>query len=117
MQFSAFRAVKEDQTLMVVKPSEPARETATDLGPAEGPRAASLAESGHGIAVSEPPTGRPRIWTWLVIALAAVAAWYYRPVWLPWFVRESAAAGASAKKGSRPVPVRTAVAERRDMPL
>src|SRR5262249_6706213 len=75
---------------------------------------AAPGESRHGIPGVERPAHRSHIWTWLVLAAAAIAAWYYRPLWLPWVTRESAAAGAAGKKGTRVVPVRTAVAERRN---
>jgi multidrug efflux system membrane fusion protein len=68
--------------------------------------------------VAQEPRKR-HVWRWLLIAALAAGAWYYRPYWLPWVAStlgRSNANGPSAK-AQRPVPVRTAVVEKRDMNL
>jgi multidrug efflux system membrane fusion protein len=55
---------------------------------------------------------------WLVFAVLAAAAWYFQPYWRPWVASHlSGGAAAPARPPARPVPVTTAVTERKDLPV
>ena len=60
--------------------------------------------------------GKANWWLWGFLLIAAGAGWHYRETWLPW-VSASFARKAPQKGPTRPVPVRTATVQQRDMPL
>jgi multidrug efflux system membrane fusion protein len=64
------------------------------------------------------PAERPRrhFWRWLFVIALAGAAWHYRAQWLPLVAALRSGSNGPAAKASRPVPVRTARVEERDMP-
>jgi multidrug efflux system membrane fusion protein len=73
----------------------------------------------NGISLNQPPHVRKGLgWSWLLIVAVAAGAWFSRQTWLPLvqsiFPKGSA---AQARKEERPTPVRTAVVQKRDMPV
>ncbi|MGE5192302.1 MAG: MdtA/MuxA family multidrug efflux RND transporter periplasmic adaptor subunit, partial [Deltaproteobacteria bacterium] len=63
---------------------------------------------------SEPR--RRHVWRWLIFLALAGAAWHYRAQWWPLVAAARWGSAAPSGKTLRPIPVRTATVERRDMP-
>lgn len=63
-----------------------------------------------------PPAGMSNWWVWLLVAALAGGGWYYREQWLPW-ISSSFGRKVATKGPPRPVPVRTAKVQQRDLPL
>lgn len=64
---------------------------------------------------SETPAARRQWWWWVIIAVIGAALWYYRLTWMPWV--SLGGADRKTKAEPRPIPVRTAIAVQRDLPL
>src|SRR5258708_7165518 len=76
--------------------------------------------SAQGIAPPDHslPIRKRQGWRWIVILALASGAWFSRQYWLPILQSVSfKGSAATAKKEERPIPVRTAVVQRRDMPV
>jgi multidrug efflux system membrane fusion protein len=60
-----------------------------------------------------------RVWQLLLVIAIAATGWYYRDHWLPFVAPATAKNGAAPPKGSggKPIPVRTALVQKRDMPV
>jgi multidrug efflux system membrane fusion protein len=108
---------------MLTRPVERAIEPVKSGDPAvNGDADAALpADARAHTPAAAPPaaTAEPRrrhLWRWLFVFAVAAAAWHYRAQWWPYLMALRSGAGAPAAKVSRPVPVRTATVEERDMP-
>src|SRR6516165_7299909 len=104
---------------MVTKPAERAADKSQNGDPSQHPlleRPATASPSAPVAAIE--PVRRSSVWGWLFPAAIIGAAWYFRTHWLPWAMAHFPnGAAPPAKRESRPIPVRTATAQERDMPL
>ncbi len=104
---------------MLTKPAERATEisqngNSTEGHPLEGPLPALPAVP----LVAAEPVHKSSLWGWLIVLALAGSGWYFRANWLPWVAPLFPnGAAPSAKKDPKPIPVRTATAQERDMPL
>jgi multidrug efflux system membrane fusion protein len=104
---------------MLTKPAERATETVQTGNthehqrlevpvPAHPPARGEAVESVH----------KSSLWGWLIVLALVGSGWYFRANWLPWLAPLFPnGAAPSAKKEPKPIPVRTATAQERDMPL
>lgn len=95
------------------------REPATAEGGAASRDNRSTPRDGTRTATLPAPTPAKTSWIgWVVFAAVVAGAWYSRPYWWPplqsFFTRGD---GGSAKPPPRPIPVKVALAEQRDLPL
>jgi multidrug efflux system membrane fusion protein len=106
---------------MITKPIETPTETDETVVPptrhlpderAPAP-AHSDAQNDHSLA-----TGKRHPWRWAFIVGMAAGVWFTQQRWLP-FIAPGLAKGSAvpAKGGPKPIPVRTAVVQQRDMPV
>ena len=109
---------------MLTKPAPKAFETdVTELTDVTGalqtrlPAAATPYQ--HGAYPAQPVAVRKREgWSWLLIIAVAAGAYFSRQFWLPLVPSLFAKGGSvSTKKEDRPIPVRTAEVQQRDMPV
>ncbi len=105
---------------MITKPADNPWETGAGQTPQALPRVDERpsvpAQNGAAQDVSAP-TERRHLWPWFLIAALAAGAWYTQPHWLPFVAPGLAKGSAVPSKGGKPIPVRTAAVERRDIPL
>ncbi|MCC7422928.1 MAG: MdtA/MuxA family multidrug efflux RND transporter periplasmic adaptor subunit [Planctomycetaceae bacterium] len=123
---------------MITTPAERAREAATPLSNKTAPAPSDVpprepAPTEAGAAPREnrttprdgtrgttlpPPAARSNWKGWIVFAVLVAGAWFSRPYWWPhiqpFFNR---GAGGPAKPAARPIPVKVAKAEQRDLPI
>ncbi|MFN0054298.1 MAG: MdtA/MuxA family multidrug efflux RND transporter periplasmic adaptor subunit [Planctomycetales bacterium] len=104
---------------MITRTSERTSALPSSIGhPLELPDDPGTAPRGAATDAALNPRSSRRGWLWLVVGFVAVAAWYYQAVWRPWLAPWLPGPAAPATKPPpRPIPVRTATIERRDLDL
>ena len=96
-----------------VKSGDPAVNGNAHAAPATEARA--HASSAAPLVVPAEPRRR-HLWRWLFVIALTSAAWHYRAQWWPLVAALRSGSNGPAAKATRPVPVRTATVEVRDMP-
>jgi len=105
---------------MITKPAETPFETdENEAVPTRPPQEDRRSAPVHGNPSKDRPApGRKRHgWSWFLIVAIGVGLWFSRQQWLPWVAAAFPKAATATGKPDRPIPVRTAAVQRRDIPL
>lgn len=121
---------------MITTPAERAREAATphsnkpapsssDVPPRDPAEAGGVPREsratpreGTRVTTLHPPPARSNWKGWVVFAVIVAGAWLSRPYWWPYIQPLfNRTAGGPAKPAARPIPVKVAKAEQRDLPI
>ncbi|HEY2249960.1 MAG TPA: biotin/lipoyl-binding protein, partial [Planctomycetaceae bacterium] len=105
---------------MITKPAENPWETDTNGAPQTQPPPEDRLGPPPPVGLPEDratPALRRHGLSWVLMIAIAAGAWFSRQQWLPWVASILPKAAAPTAKADRPIPVRTAVVQRRDIPL